>query len=153
MEKYKKSLIHSAIRTSLLCILLIVIYLLLQFSALAGFLPQIPEGDTKNSVSFFRLGLVSGFVAVVAFYIIRTVNAIHKPEKLQKMYIRDNDERERLIKQKTGLSTCIITMFCLVFTVMIAASYNLLICETLVAVIYGMIFIFAGSNLYYRHKY
>lgn len=151
MEKYKKSLIHSAVQTTLLCILLIVVYILFESPALSGFLPS--ESDNKEYASGLRLGALTGFLLITAFYMIRTIFVVHKPEKLQKMYIKTNDEREKLIKQKTGLATFIITLYCLLFALMVAASYSLAVCKTIVVIIYGMGLIYAGSNLYYRHKY
>lgn len=156
MEKYKKTLTRNVIRSALLCIFIMVLYMLVEWmesSASAGFLPKLLDSPEKEKVFFFRLGLIAGLIFAALFYIIRTIHAIRNPEKLEKMYIKDNDEREKLIKQKTGLSTYVIALFCLTFAIAILASYNLVVCKTLIAVAYGMILIFAGCNFYYRRKY
>jgi uncharacterized BrkB/YihY/UPF0761 family membrane protein len=156
MEKYRKTLTRNVIRAALLCIFIMVLYVLVELietSALAGFLPKPLDSPEKETIAFFRLGLISGLICVALFYIVRSIHAIRNPEKLEQMYIKDNDEREKLIKQKTGLSTYIITLFCLAFSIAVSASYNLVVCKTLIAAAYGMIFIFVGCNFYYRKKY
>lgn len=151
MEKYRKTLIHRSIGMAILCILLIITSLFLP-SLLAAWLPKFSVVVVQK-IYDMSIGAVSGFVGTLISYIFLNIRAVRNSEKLQKRYIQDNDEREKLIAEKTGSSTFNLTACCLIFAMLIARSLNAIVFYTIFAILVGIVAIYLGSWAYYKRKY
>lgn len=152
MEKYKKQLILCTVKSTAFVLIFILLWIIFATPVLSGILPPGTVGANEE-IQGLRWGIVTGFFTTMIFYTIRNIYLLRHPAKLEKNYISSNDERQKLINEKTGSTTSITVMALLVAGVMISGNYNVVVCKTLLFVILGMIVVYAGCSIYYRHKY
>lgn len=93
MKEYKKKLIK---RMVFYCI----VFLLLAASL---YVAEIYSGNTHSQS--FVMGFLSGIGAVFIVSIIYYIRMMNTPEKLEKMFIKENDERNQEIYLKTTSTT------------------------------------------------
>ena len=114
-----------------------------------------PAGD-EHWISMWR-GFASGAsfgVAVVLFAgIWQAVKALRSEEKLKKLYIRENDEREQMVC-RTAAATALRSFLLLsLVAVIIAGYFSITVAMTLMATVLVQSFFALGFKLYYRKKF
>ena len=104
-------------------------------------------------VKGFPLGLFTGFFALLVFYIVRCIRALTNEEALKKLYILENDERKKAIRQSALGVSFFFTGGILVVGLTIASFYNTVVAMTLAAVL--AVHVLAGGvfKLIYSMKY
>lgn len=114
-------------------------------------------GDRLSSVPAygkeFVTGAFIGLIAVLLAYIIRTVSYLGSEEKIQGLYIKENDERRCLILQKTGSLGFRLSGVGLGFAAIIAGFFNLTVSLSLVGAILFLVLVKLGLRIYYERRY
>ena len=107
------------------------------------------DGFTKG----FPLGLFSGFVAVMIFLIVRCIRALGNDEYLKKLFITENDERKKMIRQRATGMSFFFTAGILIVGVTVASFFDNVVTLTLMAVL--TVHVLTGSilKLYYFLKF
>jgi len=104
-------------------------------------------------VKGFPLGLFTGFVAMMLVFILRYIRALNKEEFLKKLYISENDERKKMIRQSAMGKSFFFTVGFLVVAVTVASFYNNIVTITLMAVLSVHTLSGAILKMYYFLKY
>lgn len=103
-----------------------------------GFVP-LASGNTDFSAGFY-VGVGCGTVAAAVITIIKNIRLLKNAEALRKRDIFEADERNRLIGLKTWSYTGYAMFIILYVALLIAASVNVVIMKTILAVlgVYGL---------------
>ena len=107
----------------------------------------------RDFMDGFQLGFFIGLFSVLMVFLIKTIIAIRKPEKLKKLYISETDERNLLILQKSGSSGMNIAMYGLAVAAAIAGNFNYTVFFTLLSAAVFVTLIRLIFKLYYHKKY
>ena len=113
-----------------------------------------PVGD-EHWISMWRgfaSGASFGIAAVLVIAIWKTCQALHSEEKLKKLYIKENDEREQMVC-RTAAATALRSFLLLSLVAIIIAGYfSIAVFVTLVVSVLVQSFFALGFKLYYRKK-
>ena len=108
------------------------------------------DGFTRG----FPVGLFTGAVAVAIFIIVRYIRALRNEDFLIKLYIAENDERKKMIRQSAMGKSFFLTAGFLIVGVTVASFFGITeITLTLMAVLMVHVLCGAGLKLYYILKY
>lgn len=143
MDKFKKQLQS---RNRWLCVLLFIyvgMIMLLHFVL----------SDVNNIGNDFLMGLFMGLCMLAVVYLLKSHQAINDETKLRELYIRENDERKILIKQRMCQSSLMVIIIGLIFAISIAIYIHLIVAYTLMITAFVMMFIVLGFKIYYSRKY
>ncbi len=136
-----------------------VVCAVLSIAAVVGGMLLTKQAETATStfndgfVKGFPLGLFTGFCALVLFYVVRCIRALTNEAALKKMYISENDERKKAIRQSALGISFFFTAGILVVSLTVVSFYNTIAAMTLAAVL--VVHALAGAifKLYYSFKY
>lgn len=156
MEKFRKQ-IKKRLRTNVvLAIFLVVLFAVLMImdatNAWSTFLPVEENGDNAFMAGF-RTGFCTsliGFAVVKAIIYARTLK---DEQKLKAMYIKETDERNLLIEQKTSTASFAVTIIGLGVACVIVSFFSRPILYTLICVILFVSIVKAAFGIYYSQKY
>lgn len=95
MEQYKRKVLMRIVWLSAMIAAFIAVYLTLLFMG-----ERLPA-DT-DQMQKFAAGVFTPLTIFVVYYVIKNVKVLRNEEALREQYVRENDERARLILQKTG---------------------------------------------------
>lgn len=98
-------------------------------------------------------GAFAGFAAVMLTRIIGYARALKREEVLKALYIRENDERERMIQNKIGGTGYTFALCALLVAAVAMQFLDMKIGITLMAVAVFMALLKAGLKVYYHKKY
>ena len=156
MEQYKKKL---QLKNTVLLVVIVVLAgfmaLALALAAEAGILPLAPAAGDSHWQSQWRgfcVGATSALLVAMIVCLIQNRLALKSQEKLKKLFIRQNDEREWEIYTK---ALCAAMRLCLLLSlpaVVIVGYFNAIAGLTLLISIACVSFICIGFKLYYRKK-
>lgn len=96
MEKFRQKIQLKIILISLTVLSIAVAYLVLLSGKIIN-PPSVPD-----FIKGFNMGAFAGVQLTLAFFIVKYVVSLRKEASLKKLYIEQNDERRKLILQKTG---------------------------------------------------
>ncbi len=108
---------------------------------------------TDGFVRGFPIGLFSGGFVVVAVIIAQCIRALRNEQYLKKLYILENDERKKMIRQSAMGKSFFFTVGLLVVGVTVASFFDKTVTMTLMAVLSAHVLSGAGLKLYYCLKY
>ena len=111
---------------------------------LKGFLPAYLQG--------MLVGMFTAFFGGLVLQIARYVRALRSEERLRAVYIDENDERTRLIDEKTGGMGNNLLIAALVLGVMLSSYLNLTVAATLAGVLLFTAMLRGGLWIYYTCK-
>lgn len=117
------------------------------------------EAETPDSsyldgmVRGFPLGLFAGFCVLIFILIVLYIISLTKESALKKMYISENDERQKKIRESAMGKSFFLTVGILVVGETVASFYNSVVAVTLMAVLAVHVFAGALLKLYYTLKY
>jgi len=148
MENFKKELQQRLILASIYCTLVAVV--------LVGgivYTPAVGSEDVNDFISGFDLGFCIGIEIFALISIGRYVAALRNGETLRRLYITETDERNQLIKAKTGGTGINVIILGLIVGALVAGYFN----GTAFFALFGAAF-FAGlvkaaCKLYYSKRY
>ena len=95
MDKFKAKIQKRIFVMAFILIILAVIYFI--FPLYAAELPPIPD-----FIRGFHFGAFIGIELALVFFIVRFIVSLRTIESLKKLYIEENDERTKMIMQKSG---------------------------------------------------
>jgi hypothetical protein len=145
MEKFRKTI---EFRRTVLCIFVLVISLLTLTHWFIDFGIAVSE-----HLWAFVLGLLSGTADVVGVYFLVTyMLALYDESRLQALYIEETDERNILIRTKTGGMAVNIIMATLVCAAIVAMIFSLVVFFTLIGTLLFTALLKLTLKLYYRKK-
>lgn len=101
----------------------------------------------------FAAGAFIGLIANVLIHIAKTASYLRSDAALEERYIKENDERKRLIMQKTGSVGFQISGIGLGFAAVVAAFFDLTVFFTLMGAILFLLAVKLSLWLYYERKY
>jgi uncharacterized membrane protein len=115
---------------------------------------ETPESTYLDGmVKGFPLGLFTGFCVIMIVLIVLYIIALSKETALKKMYINENDERRKKIRDSAMGKSFFCTVGILVVGETVASFYNNVVAITLMSVLAVHVFAAAGLKLYYTLKY
>lgn len=116
MEKFKNSLKVRLVGSSIYCAAVVTLIVL------GVFRPG--DAHVSDFIAGFCMGLCIGIAFVVIFYMLKCIAALRNEEKLKKLFIKENDERIRMIQSKAGSSGITIAVGGLLLGAMVAGYYD-----------------------------
>ena len=156
MEKFRKQ-IKRRLRTNVvLAILLVALFATLMImdatNAWSTFLPFEENGDNAF-LAGFRTGFCTSLIGYAVVKIIVLSRALKDEKKLKAMYIRETDERNLLIEQKTSTASFAVTIMGLGVACVIVSFFSRPILYTLICVILFVSIVKVAFSIYYSKKY
>ncbi|MCL2574447.1 MAG: hypothetical protein FWE34_07850 [Defluviitaleaceae bacterium] len=142
MDNFKKTLKRRNIYNICMIAVLVAAAIIIYFS----FVPS------NHDMGMFIIGILSGLTALLVALTLKNCFVMRNNKKLQAMHIKENDERQAMILQKTGATLLPICAFGLGIAAVTAMFFNPLISLTLISVIGFMALIKAALRLYYGRK-
>jgi len=107
----------------------------------------------QDFISGFQAGIAVALLLVLFFFVIRFARAITNSERLRQLYIIETDERNALIRQKTGSIGMNIANFGLILGTVVAGNINDTAFLTMLAASLFVGLVHAFLKIYYRRKY
>ena len=142
MEKFRKQLIFRTVFVFIFVVLIAAAYIVIYAN-----IDEIPVSAAYSS------GFCTGLLAVAAVYAARYFPAFKNEEKLKKLYVAENDERERFIREKTASGSFSVCAFLLGAGIIISTLVSPAAARVLGIVLGGMVLVKMIFNFYYRRKY
>ncbi|MBQ8176603.1 MAG: hypothetical protein IJ035_06160 [Oscillospiraceae bacterium] len=156
MEKFRKQ-IKRRLRTNVvLAIFLVVLFAVLMImdatNSWSTFLPIEENGDNAFMAGF-RSGFCTSLVGFAVVKIIILSRALKDEKKLKAMYIKETDERNLLIEQKTSTASFAVTIIGLGVACVVVSFFSRQILYALICVILFVSVVKAAFGIYYSKKY
>ena len=142
MEKFRKQLIFRTVFVFIFIVFVTAAYIVIYTNI-----------GEKSVSAAYSSGFCTGLLAVAAVYAARYIPAFKDEEKLKKLYVAENDERERLIREKTASGSFSVCAFILGAGIVISTLVSPPTAGVLAVVLGGMALIKMIFNFYYRRKY
>ena len=154
MEQYKKKL---QLENMVFVIVIVILagFMALAFAGEEGLLPLAPvAGDSHWGSSWrgFCAGMASALLVVMIVRLIQNRLALKNQEKLKKLYIRQNDEREWEIYTKALCAAMRVCLLLGLAAVVIVSYFSATAGLTLLIAIFCASWICLGFKFYYRKK-
>lgn len=133
---------------------ILLILCMLLIAALYFFLQYLGDGAfvSKHFFDGYRIGFFISLELMLLFVTVQNTIALRSEHRLREKYIKENDERTAQIRQKSGSNSLIAIIFCLAISIVVAGYYNETVFFTLVATLYAVGLIGAGTKLYFYLK-
>lgn len=151
MNEYRKAL-KCRLILLVICALVSVAIVVIG-TLLAGQSEKVDGTFADGFVKGFPVGLFTGFIGVMIFFVVRCVRGLKDETELKKLYIAENDERKKMIRQSAMGKSFFFTVGFLVVALTVASFYNNVVTMTLMAVLIVHIFSGVMLKLYYFLKY
>lgn len=154
MENYKKKLYWDNILTAILALILVA-FMALAIAGEAGALPLTPvTGDShwQSTWRGFCAGAAGGMLALMLLGLGRNLLAMRSAEKLKKLYIRQNDEREWEIYTKALCAAMRVCLLLSLVATVVVGYFNATAGVTLLCATFIASMICLGFKLYYRKQ-
>ncbi len=156
MEKFRKQIKRRLTTNVVLAIFLVVLFAALMImdatNAWSTFLPVEKNGDSAF-LAGFRSGFCTSLIGFAVVKIIVLSRALKDENKLKAMYIKETDERNLLIEQKTSSASFAVTIMGLAVACVIVSFFSRPILYTLVCVILFVSIVKVAFSIYYSKKY
>ncbi|GAA0127280.1 hypothetical protein UT300019_31840 [Clostridium sp. CTA-19] len=148
MERYNEVLRKKV----LMCVLLIAITIPVIIT-LTMINAKIPSNHSTDFIKGVQFGMFFGLETLLLMNIIKFKNALNNKEKLKLLYIKENDERERLILLKSSLMAINIITVILALGIIVSGFYNEIVFFTLIMTLFIVGVVRIGLKIYYNKKY
>lgn len=146
MEKFRAKIQKRVLLLSLSALVTGLVFILLQ-SGLILEAPLVPE-----FISGFNLGVFLGFEMILVFFTVRYFISLRNESMLKKLYIEENDERRKVIMEKTGAVGMIIFIILSAIGTVIAGFYDLTVFYTLMGTTVVSSLVRGVCKFYYHNK-
>lgn len=150
MEEYKKIL------NKKLTLMQVLTGLSVSFIALAGAFANMAIGineDISDMIPGFQVGIFIGLQLIMVVYIAKYKKALKTEDELKKLYIKEHDERTKLIKDQIGGVGLDFSLVTITTATIIAGFFDQLIFFTLLGVLIFMSIVKGSLKVYYRNKF
>ncbi|GAA0117391.1 hypothetical protein [Clostridium senegalense] len=148
MERYNEVLKKKV----LMCLLLIAITIP-AIIALTMINAKIPSNHSTDFIKGVQFGMFFGLETLLLMNIIKFRDALNNKEKLKLLYIKENDEREKLILLKSSLMAINIITVILALGIIVSGFYNEIVFFTLIMTLFIVGVVRIGLKIYYNKKY
>lgn len=149
MEKFKKDL-QFRIKISLSGVSFIAALVVGVFRFFPTF------AGTVAGMNDFMSGVIMGCMVSVQIILLRRAvvakEALKDDDSLNKLYVRENDERKRYIEQRAADVTIQITLYALIIGLIISTLLNEWMFITLLVVTLAIGLLYRGSEFFYKRK-
>jgi hypothetical protein len=146
MEKFRAKIQKRVMVLSLTVIFISAVYLLL-ISGLIMETPSIPD-----FIKGFNMGAFVGVELILVFFTVKFFFSMKNEDALKKLYIEENDERSKLILEKTGaVGMLLFILLCAIGTI-VAGFFNETVFYTLLGVTALGAIIRGACKIYYHTK-
>lgn len=142
MEKFRKQLIFRTVFVFIFVVLIAAAYIVIYANI-----------DEKPVSAAYSSGFCTGLLAAAAVYAARYIPAFKDEEKLKKLYVAENDERERFIREKTASGSFSVFAFILGAGIVISTLVSPATASVLAVVLAVMVLVKMIFNFYFRRKY
>lgn len=125
------------------------------FILFAGYFGNLSSGGPKElagTIRSFQVGLFIGFELIFVFYIGKYRKAIKSEALLNRLYIEENDERNKLIQDKIGRTGFNFVMAGVGTATIVSGFINQTVFFTLLAVLLFVALVKGSLKIYYRKK-
>lgn len=109
--------------------------------------------DISDMIPGFQLGAFIGFQLILLIYIAKYRKALKTEDELKKFYIKEHDERTKLIKDKISGLGFNFSLVIITFAAIIAGFFNEMIFFTLLGVLSFMSLVKGSLKIYYKNKF
>lgn len=109
--------------------------------------------DISDMIPGFQVGVFIGFQITMLIYIAKYRKALKTEDELNKMYIKEHDERTKHIKDKIGGVGLNFSLVAITIATIIAGFFNQIIFFTLLCVLSYISLLKGFLKLYYRNKF
>lgn len=140
---------HKKIKVRLLFLIVQVIVLVIMLTSLILFQDKLMLEDTMKGLQF---GMLTGVLIVLIFMIISYCRVLLNDDYLQKLFVKENDERANYIEMKTGKLTIKILIILAAIGLFVASFINEMVTYTIYVVLLVIILTTFISKLYYNQK-
>ena len=124
MEKYRKNLILR---------IFVLSFVVLISAGLGIFNIFGTEENIKENIIFdFQCGFITAFGLISAILIIRYSKAVKNPDKLKLLFNKENDERLRYIRSKSGMPMILISSVIMILSGTVFGYFNTTVFYTLI---------------------
>ena len=121
MEQYRKLLK----RRIYLFTALIFLSVFLLMGGILGLFETNGGGDFVGGLlEGFQSGQITGLMAIFVFFIVRYAAVLRDDKKLKEQYKRENDERRKTIKEKSGGNAMLASTIIILFAGIISGYFN-----------------------------
>ena len=154
MEQYRKKLKFENIVLAVI-IAVLALFIALTMAGEAGLVPLHPAVGDSHWHSRWRgfcAGVAGGLLALMVVGLVRNLLAMGSQEKLKKLYIRQNDEREWEIYTKSLCAAMRLSLLLGVVAVVIVGYFNAVAGMTLLIALFCVSWISLAFRVYYRRK-
>lgn len=150
MKEFKEKLKVNTVITAIACVILAVATVL-TFDTELGIVPLagLQDDGWRGFVSGASFGLLIAF----GIDLVRSILALRNEEKLKKMYIKDNDERDRQIWNYARSSGARATLILSVAAAVAVGFCNRTIGLTIIACAFVQSLLILGFVFYYKRKF
>ena len=159
MENFRKQIKRRLTTNVVLAVFLTVLFAVLIImdlnNAWSNVLPAELTGG--NESLDFMAGFRSGFcVSIIGFVVVNAIicaRVLKDEKKLKALYIKETDERNLMIAQKTSSASFAVTIMGLAVACVVVSFFSRPILYTLVCIIFFIVIVQFGFKLYFSRKY
>lgn len=152
LKKYRKELLHSCKCSALWGIPIFLIWLVL-YTPLKNRLPFLHSLIIDKSMRYGATGGLIGYFVFLLGYFFYTVVICRNTSLLENHFLKNHDERQKFIINKTSDASFRISLLVLLLCSLIAEAFNPVIFFTLYAVLVLLVIVYGLCKLYYLRKY
>lgn len=149
MEQYKKAIIKRLCMIGFAFALSIALLLLSR----SGAVKALGNEEFMYMLESFELGILIGADITLAQLVIKYIRALRDEIKLKKLYFEENDERMRMIREKTGGNFTFVCVFIIMFSGIIGGFFNEIIFFSLIGCSMFLLTAKCMLKFYYLSKY
>jgi hypothetical protein len=144
MEAFRKTILHRLWAGRIFVVLILALTIVRRFTNYESLLPE--------NILAFSIGLAISAEIVGIFTWSKYTQALRDEEKLKELYIFETDERNVMIRVKTGGTAINMIMGALVCAALIAGIFNETVFFTLVATLFFIALVKGILKVYYNRK-
>jgi hypothetical protein len=148
MEKYRKTIRKRMI----LCAILAALSVSLGVFHQSKFFDLISLYTPNEALAGFQAGLISGFGILSLILLYTYGKSIKDDTKLKVLYNKEHDERQNLIRQKSGMPMLLITSGIMIFAGIVAGYFNEIVFYTLILTAMIQMILGVIVKIYYMRK-
>lgn len=145
LDGYRKEILKRIYLTILLCSVALIVLLICNFYLKYKF-------PTNDMASGYTMGFFIGIEIMCVYYMGKFIRAYYNPKILQNMYLRETDEREILIKMKSGKNIVPILSIIIVIVSFVVVYFNYAAFVTLQSVAFIQLVICCLLRMYWKYK-
>ena len=131
--------------------LLATIFIIL--TSIYGYASAASNADMSDMIHGFQTGIFVGVQIVLLRYIPRYRRALKNDIELKELYIEENDERTKLIKDKIGGTGFNFSLGAIATAAVMSGFFNITVFATLCIVLVFMAFVKGFLKMHYRRKF